>query len=349
MQDSRDQPRLGDDVFLPDFCAIRVLFIVVLIGELLAIVLTMATAGGFAELGMLSVFIQWIVITDTLLLCLLRKWLRRYDNRQVAIMSFVVLQLVTLLYAGLVTWIFGHLFDTGAIEFVLRCAGMSAIVSLVTLRYFYVQHLWQAQLRAESDARIDALQARIRPHFLFNSMNVIAALTRSDPARAEKAIEDLAELFRFALGDPRRKISLEDELTISRRYLEIEKIRLGDRLQVSWEIDSLPGGAHVPALVIQPIVENAIYHGIEQLTHGGTITVVGKRHNDALELCIANPVPEKQTAGHSTGNHMALENIRARMTAMYSGRSKVTSVEIDDKYSVTLYWPYEFASEDSPS
>lgn len=332
-------------MFLPDFCAIRVLFIVVLIGELLAILLTMATSGGFAELGLLSVFIQWIVISDTLVLCLLRPWMRRFNNRQLAVISFILMQLVTLGYVGLSSWLFGSLLTAGTLDFVLRSLGMSAIVSLVTLRYFYVQYLWQAQLRAESDARIDALQARIRPHFLFNSMNVIAALTRSNPARAETAIEDLAELFRFALGDPRRQITLDDELTIVRRYLEIEKIRLGDRLQVNWQTDALPGSANIPALVIQPIVENAIYHGIEQLPQGGTITLKGKRHKDALELCIANPLPEKNRAGHVKGNQMALANIRARMTAMYSGRSKVTVLEDDGTYSVTLYWPYVSATE----
>lgn len=343
MQGSRFQ----DDVFLPDFCAIRVLFIVILIGELLAIVLTLGLAGGFAELGMLSVFIQWITITDTLLLCLSRPWLRRFDNRRVAAFSFVLLQLVTLLYASLTAWIFSHVIGPDALDFILRCLGMSVIVSLVSLRYFYVQHLWQAQLRAESDARIDALQARIRPHFLFNSMNVIAALTRSDPARAEAAIEDLAELFRFALGDPRRQISLEDELDIARRYLDIEKLRLGERLQVEWKTDCMPGSARVPALVIQPVVENAIYHGIEQIPKGGTITVNGKCHADSLELAISNPVPEQKTGNHRKGNRMALDNIRARMTAMYSGRSKVTAVEDSGIYTVTLYWPVDSAGRNS--
>ncbi len=337
--------RISDDVFLPDFCAIRVLFIVVLIGELLAIVLTLATGGGFADLGFFSVFIQWIAISGTFILCVARPWLRRFDNRQVAVLTFVLLQLVTLMYAGLGSWLFASLLTTTVTEFVLRSFAVSAIVALLMLRYFYIQHLWQAQLRAESDARIDALQARIRPHFLFNSMNVIAALTRSDPQRAEHAIEDLAELFRFALGDPRRQITLEDELNIARRYLQIEKIRLGDRLQLNWQTDALPASAKVPALVIQPIVENAIYHGIEQLAEGGTISVTGKRHKDALELCIANPVAQSSSYSHSKGNRMALDNIRARMTAMYSGRSKITVVVEDNLYMVTLYWPYESDGE----
>lgn len=273
-----------DSLFLPDFCAIRVLFIVVLIGELLAILLMLAAGEGYEWLGLVSVYVQWIVLSDTLLLCLARPWLHRLDNRRAGIVAFLLLQLVTLAYAGLSIRFFASFIVGSDWNFVLRSLGISLIVSAMTLRYFYVQHQWQAQLCAESEARIDALQARIRPHFLFNSMNAIAALTRSNPQRAETAIEDLAELFRFALADPRRTISLQDELAIARRYLEIEKLRLGDRLRIEWEIDGLDVQAHIPALVLQPLVENAIYHGIEALPEGGTIRIEGRRHAAASEL-----------------------------------------------------------------
>jgi two-component system sensor histidine kinase AlgZ len=337
MQSARAQ----DNLFLPDFCAIRVLFMVVLIGALLAILLMLAAGEGYQWLGLVSVYVQWIVLTDTLLLCLARPWLRRFDNRYASVLAFTLLQLVTLGYAGLSIGLFADFIATGAWEFVLRSLGVSLIVSAVTLRYFYVQHLWQAQLRAESEARIDALQARIRPHFLFNSMNAIAALTRSNPQRAESAIEDLAELFRFALGDPKRMISLADELAIARRYVEIEKLRLGDRLEVDWQVDPLPPEARVPALIIQPLVENAIYHGIEHLADGGVITIQGQRHATALELRICNPFPEHASAAHERGNRLALDNIRARIAAIYKEQSKVTVVGEDGQYCVTLYWPQE--------
>jgi two-component system sensor histidine kinase AlgZ len=330
-----------DNLFLPDFCAIRVLFMVVLIGALLAILLMLAAGEGYQWLGLVSVYIQWIVLTDTLLLCVARPWLYRFDNRRAAILTFVLLQLVSLGYAGSSLALFAEFIETGTWEFVLRSMGISLIVSAVTLRYFYVQHLWQTQLRAESEARIDALQARIRPHFLFNSMNAIAALTRSNPQRAESAIEDLAELFRFALGDPKRMITLGDELAIARRYLEIEKLRLGERLQVEWQVEELPAQARIPALVIQPLVENAIYHGIEQLAEGGLITIQGQRHSSGVELRICNPFPEHTSAAHERGNRLALENIRARMTAIYKEQSKVTVVGEEGQYCVTLYWPLD--------
>ena len=151
----------------------------------------------------------------------------------------------------------------------LQNLAVCAIATGLALRYFYVTHQWQANVEAEAQSRVRALQARIRPHFLFNSMNTIASLTRSNPKVAEQAIADLSDLFRASLREHRERIPLAHEIEIARAYERVERLRLGERLQVDWQVDGLPMDAKVPALILQPLLENAVYHGIEPLDQGG--------------------------------------------------------------------------------
>jgi len=150
------------------------------------------------------------------------------------------------------------LFPAAPWMFVLRNVAIGLIVTGLALRYFYVAHEWRRSVELRAAARVLALQARIRPHFLFNSMNTIAALTRSNPPRAEEAVQDLADLFRATLAD-KGTITLAEELEVARTYQRMEQLRLGARLQVEWRTDALPADALVPGLVIQPLLENAIY------------------------------------------------------------------------------------------
>jgi two-component system sensor histidine kinase AlgZ len=215
------------------------------------------------------------------------------------------------------------------------------IVTALLLRYFFVTHQWQKHVRAEAQSRIQALQARIRPHFLFNSMNTIAALTRSDPARAEEAVEDLADLFRATLRDSHSPLRLKEELELSRIYQRIEALRLGERLAVTWDVGSLPMRAFVPGLTVQPLLENAIYHGIEPLEHGGTVTVSGRVVGDEIELVVSNPVAQNAAAVEQrTGNRLALDNIRQRLALAYGARGTLVAEQRPDSYRVTVRFPY---------
>ena len=193
-------------------------------------------------------------------------------------------------------------------------------------------------LELEARARIHALQARIRPHFLFNSMNTIAALTRSDAARAEEAIEDLADLFRVSLTEARAQISLREELEVARSYQRIEQLRLGERLKVRWQVGDLPVRALVPSLLLQPLLENAIGHGIEPLPEGGTVQVEGRVDDDEVSIEVSNPVSQTARAVRS-GNRMALDNIRQRLELAFPGRSSVVVEETADLYRVRLSFP----------
>ncbi len=230
------------------------------------------------------------------------------------------------------------LFPTEHAAFLLPNVAIGAIVGGLALRYFYVANEWRRSVEIEARARFRALQARIRPHFLFNSMNTIAALTRSDPARAEAAIEDLSDLFRVALAESRPEISLREEIEIARIYQRIEQLRLGSRLQVHWDVDSLPPNAMVPGLLLQPLLENAIGHGIEPLPQGGVVTIVGRAADGMISLEVANPVSMRARSTRP-GNRMALDNIRQRLELVFHGQATVSVNDRGDAYHVTLRFP----------
>jgi two-component system sensor histidine kinase AlgZ len=261
---------------------------------------------------------------------------------------FALILLNTALISELAVWL-GPAFGATVItdqsadhwSFLLRNAGIAVIVTALLLRYFFVTHQWQKHVRAEAQSRIQALQARIRPHFLFNSMNTIAALTRTDPKRAEEAVEDLADLFRATLRDSSAPLRLKEELELTRIYQRIEALRLGERLAVTWDVGALPMRAFVPGLTVQPLLENAIYHGIEPLEHGGTVTVSGSVVDGMVEIVVANPVaPGTELGEPRPGNRLALDNIRQRLDLAYGGRGSLTVEQQPDRYRVTVRFPY---------
>jgi two-component system sensor histidine kinase AlgZ len=208
------------------------------------------------------------------------------------------------------------------------------------MRYLYVSSEWRRSIVLEAQARISALQALIRPHFLFNSMNTIASLTRTDPRQAEEAVEDLSDLLRANLGGSGARTSLKEELEVAAIYQRIEKLRLGERLVVRWKVADLPMRALIPSLTIQPLLENAIYHGIELLPNGGEVVVTGKRDDMYLEITMENPIAEGEKRAKG-GNKMALSNIRQRFDLAYGNRASVTVEETPTSYCVKLRFPYD--------
>jgi two-component system sensor histidine kinase AlgZ len=171
-----------------------------------------------------------------------------------------------------------------------------------------------ALLPAETTARLAELQSRIRPHFLFNTLNTALALVRLDPARAEGVLEDLAELFRVALSESGESVSLEEEVALAQRYLAIEQIRFGERLRVSWELDPEAAAARMPPLLLQPLVENAVRHGVEPAASGGTIRIRTRVKAGRALIVIENTVPVEPSR---PGNGMALKNVRERLNLMH--------------------------------
>jgi len=336
------------ETFLPDFCSVRLVFTVVVMAQLLAFVLAMspsATGDRWLQLSLTSLFIQWVALTNCAVLCVLSRWLRRFNKLRLAFVCFMVVMLVTLLiseasYSVSRALALDRLLpDSWHIEFLLRNLGISGIIAAVSLRYFYLQHQLKLSITARSKARIEALQARIRPHFLFNSMNTIASLTRSKPALAEEVVEDLADLFRASLAVDDSEVRLSQELHLCQRYLNIEKTRLGDRLQVNWSIDDSVDGVFVPTLSIQPLIENAIYHGIEPRIEGGCIAISGQINAGYFELRVSNPLPVSTLQSDRQSHHMALENIRDRLASLYEGLARLDIDNTDQQFTVLLVIP----------
>lgn len=332
--------------FLPNFCGLRMVFVVVVIAQLFAFLVVLIpqaedTETTWQNLGLISLYIQWCALTSCAALCMLRSFICRFNQRIVATVSYVVVLLVVLIVSELAYW---YVYP-GATEklahwpYVLKNVAIAFILTGPILRYFYVQHQWRANVRAEAEARLQSLQSRIRPHFFFNSMNTIASLTRTNAEQAEAAVHDLADLFRASLRDARQFHSFRDELDLCERYLDIETLRLGDRLKLDWQTSDIPFDSYVPPLLIQPLLENAIYHGIEPRTEGGTITIRGKKEKNQIELSIENPLPISRDEAKQ-GNQIAQDNIRARLETMFGSRGKMQVSETDDRYRVTLTWPY---------
>ncbi len=358
---NRETPAGDRALYLPDFCTSGVTLAIVLIVELTALILTLARQSVlvdfWTDLVRTSMFLLWIGLTCAGLLCVLKERLRRLN---VGAGSAAVMALITGVVTAISLAVYGlgrtsmvidsggaALFPHDAYRFAVRNSWISLIVSGLALRYFYVSHQWRRSVELRAAARVHALQARIRPHFLFNSMNTIAALTRSNPGRAEQAVQDLADLFRATLSDKRDTITLAEELEVARTYQRMEQLRLGPRLQVEWKTAALPDSALVPGLMIQPLLENAIYHGIEPRAEGGTVTITGEVSAGLVTVVVRNPLDP--SPGMREGNRLALANIRERLALMYGERALMKSGRFDDEYIVTLRFPLIERSAEVPT
>ncbi|MDR0529208.1 MAG: histidine kinase [Zoogloeaceae bacterium] len=218
---------------------------------------------------------------------------------------------------------------------ILRPALLSAAATVFLLLYFELRS--QALSPRLEEARLSALNARIRPHFLFNSLNTVLALIRADSAGAERALENLAELFRAILKDSKELTPLSEEIALGRQYLELEKLRLGERLRVTWEIDQMSRDTLIPPLMLQPLLENAVYHGVEPLPEGGEIHVRLGRENDLLRIHVTNSKSAAENARQ--GSHMALKNIRQRLELFYDMEATLEIRARPETWQVTMTLP----------
>ncbi|MDX1626571.1 MAG: histidine kinase [Wenzhouxiangellaceae bacterium] len=334
---------------LPDFCQPQAVLLLTLLGLLLATLLTLADHPGFAgfwiSLGLSALLIEAVILTACLLLCSGRRALLRLPAWAAYATIFAVIQAIVALY----TWIgmaqapalVAPELGLGAVDLIIRNVLISSIASLVFLRYLILHRQWQRQVTAESSARLAALQARIRPHFLFNALNAIAGLVRTRPEEAEDAIVDLSELLRTGLReDPRH--TLAEEIELVRGYLRIEQLRLGDRLHVAWELaDDLPTEQPIPALLLQPLVENAVLHGAASSPDGGSVSIHGERHRrGAWSITVDNAVAP-QHKRQAAGNRIALDNVRKRLALAYGDRARCVVERGVERFRVRLVIPEE--------
>ena len=339
------QQDLLEAFFLPDLCNTRAVIILLALSEALVLALTLMESSlpdySWQRFSVVSLFVQWVCLLSVAALCQLRVVLVRLPVVTVSAVAMLVIASVTLLVSvtGELMWPL----HTGQIDWpwVLRNVLISSIFGAMAMRYFYVQSQWKLKAQAELKSRLAALQANIRPHFFFNTLNTVASLIMVDPDKAEQMLVDLAQLFRAVLKNDEAQVALAQEIELGRRYLAIEQVRLGERLQVEWQLpDALPP-VKVPQLILQPLLENAVYHGIQPSTKPGYIRVelVCKacgRNPDRWWLVIHNS--RDATAGSDSGHRMAHTNIRARLLALDEEAGLVTE-EKDGEYIACLQLP----------
>ncbi len=341
----------ADESWMPDLCHLPRLATMLGLGELVVIVVALAPDGAngwdFNRFLLASGYALWLALIVTVLLCLSRRTLSRWPPRTGAILAVITATVVAGIAAAIVHGLFASVGAPAGLwpgfwRFVTGSAAIVALITALALRYFYVIDGWQAQVGANARAEADALQARIRPHFLFNSMNMIASLLRSDPAVAERAVLDLSDLFRAALGAGEGNSTLAEEVQLAEQYLAIEQLRLGPRLQVVWrKVEPLPWKLPMPRLVLQPLLENAVLHGISPLTEGGRVEIDLTAGKDSLLLRVRNPAlaPGQPGAQPAPGAGHAQRNIGHRLAYAFGPRARMTSGWNEGYYLCELSLP----------
>ncbi|MDP2152319.1 MAG: histidine kinase [Methylotenera sp.] len=283
------------------------------------------------QITSISTFAQPILLISLFLLYSCASFLKKVSYRQAIIVIFM---LVTLSASG-IHGFFAQFWIFSDIPSLARIVIYTWIISAITLYYFNLHH--RVYSPAVTEARLQALQARIRPHFLFNSLNAVLSLIRDQPKQAETALEDMADLFRVLMAENRELVPIAQEIGLCRQYLALEKLRLDERLNVEWLINDVPPDILIPPLLLQPLVENAVYHGIEPLAGGGTITVQIYTKKNEVHLVLKNPYTAQSK--HHTGNNMALKNIKERLTLHFDLEASLKSKQVNDTYEVHITLP----------
>jgi len=315
---------------IPNFCELRPVLSLSFAMVMVAAVLTL-TSGISGERAlqrwlMVTLYLQWIGLCSAAMLCWARRWLRYARPGVVFFVCWGLLVVMVMLISDIAYRITDYMhwdlvLDEERLAFVLRHTLIAGIVAVLLLRYFWLRHQWTMQVRAEGEARYQALNARIRPHFLFNALNSLAALIQVRPDDAEMMVEDLSDLFRASLQKGQQIAPLLEEMSLCHAYLRIEKLRLGDKLIVEWDIPEELLEWPVPKLILQPLIENAIHHGISRLKGPGTVRIAAREIFGNLVIEVSNPMPSAdEPVVH--GNRVATDNIAQRLKLIYGGGAR---------------------------
>ena len=328
----------------PSFCNWRLLLAVVAVTQISVLLMGLGLLRDINLLGLgsVSLYAQALALVTAAGVCISQAWLGRLSARGAWLGSWLVAITVALAFsysAGIVGTVLG--LGPGRDNFamfVLQSVLAVALVSLALFRYLFIRTQWQAQVLARSEARVQALQATIRPHFLFNSLNTIASLIPDDPLAAERAIEDLADLFRGSMRRADSLISLAEELKLARKYLQMEQRRLGKRLRIDWNVNELPDSATILPLTLQPLLENAVAHGIQSRVDGGEVRVYGRSEKDNIVITISNPLGPHDHI--SKGHGSALANIRERLQLAFGLNASLITHQGNEQFFAVLSLPY---------
>ena len=352
MRDSGDNQTQIGDYFIPDLCRGQGLLGICVIAALSAVLMALLHSGiadfDFLWLGKVALLIGWIALISAVFLCRARPYLLHLTLPRVALINYLLVLLAAALcavaaeywnnYSLSGIW---HVDPVSILDTVL----LAALPAGVVLRLYYLQQRLHQQRSAVLEARLTALQSTIRPHFLFNSMNSLATLIRIDADKAEKTVENLCDLFRYALKDS-VSVTLQEEVNACEGYLEIEKLRLDERLEYSWDIKVELNNVQVPPLILQPLIENAVFHGVQPARQGGCLYITIYRQGDWLIIDLVNSLPDKANktapSGIASGHQLALDNLRCRLDAYFNGNAELQETVFKNHYHTRiLFKPLE--------
>jgi two-component system sensor histidine kinase AlgZ len=337
----RRQSEGANAPIIPDTCNLGIVLRTLVPLNLMAVIAALALTAGPADaitrfLG-IALLLEPVALASLAALCVARKFVNGASHRT----QWMVGAGIPALFAAGVALLLQRFAepDLAALD-VAGWVASRALVAAVTAWAFFEYFRLRARAYSPSfsEARLQALQARIRPHFLFNSLNTVLGLMRSDPRRAEATLENLADLFRVFMRDARELVALDDEVVTCKEYLAIEQLRLGERLRVDWQLDAMPGDALLPSLLLQPLIENAVHHGIEPSSESGTIRIYIGRSGERVSVEIVNPVLD--TPPVRPGNQMALSNVRERLMLLYDMEAELKTGVESDRFRLQLEFPY---------
>ena len=351
--------KAGSDV-LPNFRNLGITLRILLISSGLALLYAVILANSWTDVAeriiLTSALLAPILLSSILLLWAIQPWLDRlsYWRGVWALMAMaIVLTLLIHQYGG---ELYSPVSRTNRHFEQAQHVLLSAIVCAVLLLYFRLRT--KILSRALHEARLQALRARIMPHFLFNTINAVLSIIRSKPKQAEIALENMADLFRVAMSETDDLVLIKTEIQLCKQYIELEQLRMGDRLKVEWQMEDIPDDALIPPLLLQPLLENAMYHGIEPLSQGGSINIVMRRLGEQLQINVQNPCIENSTwqkIADSTGayeivktpqqkphsgNRIALHNIRERLALLFDAEARYKIETGKNFYRVEIVLPY---------
>jgi two-component system sensor histidine kinase AlgZ len=291
-----------------------------------------------AEFFELAIVIEPVILASLALLSLLSNWFARLPKW----LGVVAVVMLVLLVTAAVRSFFAelHLIEPDAGGF-SRTSLWAVIGAALLLGGFEIGG--RSRSPALAEARLLALTARIRPHFLFNALNAVLGVIRSDPRRAETALEELADLFRVLMRENADLVPLSEEIFVARQYINLERLRLGERVRVVWDMAACPPDPLVPPLMLQPLLENAVYHGIEPATEPGEITIRFECRGSRLRVELSNPMSAAES--HKHGNQMALTNIRERLMLFFDLEATMTTEVSGGRFCVSIEFPYRQAAE----
>jgi len=353
MRDSGENQTQIDDYFIPDLCRGQGLLGIFVIAALSAVLMALLHSGigdfDFLWLGKIALLICWIALISALFLCRARPYLLHLTLPRVALINYLLVLLAAALCAVAAeywnNYSLSRIWRADPVS-ILNTVLIAAIPAGVILRLYYLQQRLYQQQSASLEARLQALQATIRPHFLFNSMNSLATLIRIDPDKAEKTVENLCDLFRYALKNT-SSVTLQEEVEACKRYLEIEKLRLDERLEYSWDIKVELNNILVPALILQPLIENAVFHGVQPARDGGALYIVIYRQSEWLVIDLINSLPNSTDDGsvvatNTSGHQLALDNLRSRLETYFNGNAELQETVFKNHYHTRiLFKPLE--------